>query len=332
MSGNGNAKPKIGFYWCAGCGGCEEAVVDLAEGILDVVARVDIVFWPVALDFKRSDVEAMADGEILATFINGAIRTTEQEEMCELLRRKSRLVVAFGSCSHMGGIPGLANLHDRGSIFREVYHDGPTTVNPEGTEPRTRFRDAGRDTSLPGFYDTVRSLSQVIAVDYSIPGCAPPPALLAEAVGVLLSGDLPPAGTVLAPDHALCQDCPRVDSKPDDLVVGAFKRPFEIVIDEDKCLLAQGIPCMGPSTRSGCGAPCIAGNMACTGCFGPTGRVRDFGGKILSGISSLVGSSDPEEIDRILADIPDPVGTFYRYCLPASLLRRRRMETGAETS
>ena len=53
-------KPKIAFYWCASCGGCEEAVVDLAEGILDVVAAVDIVFWPVALDFKRNDVEADA--------------------------------------------------------------------------------------------------------------------------------------------------------------------------------------------------------------------------------------------------------------------------------
>ena len=45
-------KPKVAFYWCAACGGCEETVVDLGEGILDVVAAVDIVLWPVALDFK----------------------------------------------------------------------------------------------------------------------------------------------------------------------------------------------------------------------------------------------------------------------------------------
>ena len=78
-------KPKIAFYWCASCGGCEEAVVDVAEQILDVVAGADIVFWPVALDFKRSDVEQMPDGSILATFLNGAIRTSEQEEMAGLL-------------------------------------------------------------------------------------------------------------------------------------------------------------------------------------------------------------------------------------------------------
>ena len=108
-----STKPKVAFYWCASCGGCEEAVVDLAENILDVVGAVDIVLWPVALDFKRSHVEALADGSILASFINGAVRTTEQEEMVKLLRRKSKLVVAYGACSQLGGIPGLANLWDR---------------------------------------------------------------------------------------------------------------------------------------------------------------------------------------------------------------------------
>src|SRR5512138_1454446 len=97
-------KPKVAFYWCASCGGCEESVVDLAEGILDVVAAVDIVLWPVAMDFKRADVEAMADGSILASFINGAVRTTEQAEMARLLRRKSQLVVAYGACAQLGGI------------------------------------------------------------------------------------------------------------------------------------------------------------------------------------------------------------------------------------
>ena len=112
-------------------------MVDLAEEILDVVAAADIVFWPVALDFKRSDVEQMPDGSILATFLNGAIRTSEQEEMAELLRRKSKLLVAFGSCSHLGGIPGLANLFTRESILQTVYCDAPTTENADRVLPGT---------------------------------------------------------------------------------------------------------------------------------------------------------------------------------------------------
>ena len=100
-------KPKIAFYWCASCGGCEEAVVDFAEDILGVVQAVDIVLWPVAMDFKKKHVEAMADKSIVATLLNGAIRTSEQEEMARLLRRKSQYLIAYGACAQLGGIqPG----------------------------------------------------------------------------------------------------------------------------------------------------------------------------------------------------------------------------------
>lgn len=322
-------KPKVAFYWCASCGGCEEAVVDLAEKILDVVAAVDIVFWPVALDFKRRDVEALGDGEILATFLNGAIRTSEQEEMAKLMRRKSKLMVAFGACSHLGGIPGLANVSDRKNIFRTAYLDSPSTVNPEGVMPQVSHSDNGHTVNLPLFFDTVRSLDQVVDVDLYIPGCAPTPKIIAAAVTALLSGQLPAKGSVLAPDHALCEECSRRDSKPQDLKLIEFKRPHEVLIEEDKCLLAQGVICMGPSTRAGCEALCVEGNMPCTGCFGPTSRVRDQGAKFLASLAAQIDGKEPEEIERILAQIPDPLGTFYRYSLPASALRRRKMPAAA---
>jgi F420-non-reducing hydrogenase small subunit len=318
-------KPKVAFYWCASCGGCEEAVVDFAEKILDVVGAVDIVLWPVALDFKRQDVEALPDGSILASFINGAIRTTEQEEMARMLRQKSKLVVAFGACAQLGGIPGLANLWDRKSIFQAVYHEGPTTVNPEGTEPQTCFKEDGRTVTLPGFFNTVRALDQVIEVDYYIPGCAPTPKITLEAIQTLLSGNLPAKGTVLTKDEALCEECPRKDSRPEKLELTAFKRPHQVLIDEAKCMIAQGLVCLGPATRGGCEALCLSGNMSCTGCFGPTSRVRDYGAKALSALTSIIDRKDEQEIDRVLAEVPDPVGTFYRYSLPTSLLRRRKM-------
>ena len=318
-------KPKVAFYWCASCGGCEEAVVDLAEKVLDVTAAVDIVFWPVALDFKRKDVEAMADGSLAAAFINGAVRSTEQEEMVHMLRRKAQVVVAFGSCSHLGGIPGLANLADREAVLATAYRDSPSLVNPEGTMPQTSWAENGHRVGLPGLYDTVRTLDQVIDVDYYLPGCAPTPALIANAVMALLSGQLPAKGSVLAPDIALCDECPRQKTKPEKLALSAFKRPSEVVLNEEECLLAQGVLCVGPATRAGCEALCPKGNMPCTGCFGATSRVRDQGAKAMSGIASTIGSNDAAEIERILAAIPDPIGTFYRYSLPASLLRRRRL-------
>ncbi len=317
------AKPKVAFYWCASCGGCEEAVVDLAEAILDVVTKVDIVFWPVAMDFKRRDVESMADRSITVTFLNGAIRTAEQTDMAHLLRSKSQLLVALGSCSHLGGIPGLANLFDRASILREVYVLSPSTANVEGTLPETRHRDNEYKADLPMLHETVRSLDQVVDVDYYIPGCPPTPRIFRTALQSLMGSDVPPKGTVLAPDTALCNECSRKDTKPETLAFTEFKRPQQLIIDEQRCLLAQGLLCMGPATRAGCQAPCVEGNMPCTGCCGPTSRVKDQGAKILSCLASLIDSKEDAEIDRILSTIPDPVGTFYRYGLPRSLLRKK---------
>jgi F420-non-reducing hydrogenase small subunit len=319
-------RPKVAFYWCASCGGCEEAVVDLAESILDVVQAVDIVFWPVALDFKRWDLESMADVSILASFINGAVRTTEQEEMAHLLRQKSQVVVAFGACAQLGGIPGLANLWGRREVVQAVYFDSPSTVNPERTAPAGEHFEDNKRVTLPVLFDTVKSLDQTIEVDYYVPGCPPTPKVIQQAVGTLLSGNLPPKGTVLAPDHALCEECPRKSTRPETLGIKEWKRPHQVLIDPEKCMLAQGLICLGPATRAGCEALCPNGNMPCTGCFGPTSRVRDYGGKALSAVASLVESNDEVEILRILETIPDPLGTLYRYSLPASFLQRRKME------
>lgn len=320
------AKPKVAFYWCASCGGCEEAVVDLAEAILDVVAAVDIVFWPVALDFKYKDVEGMKDGSIAVTFINGAIRTAEQEKISRLLRKKSGLVVAFGSCAHLGGIPGLANFSDKKGVFDTAYKDSVTTVNPKGTVPLEWTEVKEGELELPKFWDTVKALDQVIDVDYYLPGCAPTPKLIMAAVGAILSSKLPPKGTVLSPGKSLCDECSRKDSKPDKMSISEIKRPHEVIADPEKCFLDQGIICLGPATRGGCEERCISANMPCRGCFGPTDKVLDQGGKMLSALASIIDAKDEAEVKAVMNTIVDPAGTFYRFSLPTSLLKRKKME------
>ncbi len=324
------AKPKVAFYWCASCGGCEEAVVDLNEDILKVVEAVDIVFWPVALDFKKKDVEAMKDREIAVSFINGAIRTKEQEEMVKLFRQKSGLIVAFGSCAHLGGIPGLANFWNKDTIFTRAYKTVPSIANPEGIVPQQKTEVPEGELTLPEFYDTVKTLDQTIDVDYYLPGCAPPPDLIVNAVTAILEGKLPEKGAVLAPEKSLCDTCPRGEKKPEKISMKEIKRPHEIMIDPEKCFLEQGIICLGPATRSGCGERCINANMPCRGCFGPTKEVIDQGAKGLSAIASILGVEDEEkmseeDMQKLIDQIVDPAGTFYRFSLPSSLLRRKKL-------
>ncbi len=317
------SKPKVGFYWCASCGGCEEAVVDLNEAVLTVVDAVDIVFWPVALDFKREDVEKMADGEFAVVFMNGAIRSSEQEEMAHLLRKKAGLLVAFGSCAQLGGIPGLANLYDLKGIMNRAYFDAPSVTNDQKVTPQVETKVPEGKVTLPKLWETVKALDQVIDVDYYLPGCPPPTKLIVGAVMAILEGKLPAKGTVLAPDIALCDECPRKKTKPEKPLIKEYKRPHEIIMDPEKCLLSQGLLCLGPATRSACDSACINANMPCTGCMGPTSRVLDFGAKALSAVTSILDSNDEKEIAAAMDQIVDPTGTFYRYSLPASQLHRK---------
>ena len=172
----------------------------------------------------------------------------------------------------------------------------------------------------------MKSLDQVIDVDYYLPGCAPPPDLIMSAVTAILKGELPPKGTVLSPNKAQCDVCYRKDSKPDRIEITAVKRITTSIPDPNKCFLAEGYVCMGPATRSGCGERCIHGNMPCRGCFGPMDGVYDQGAKFLSAFASVLAPKDDAAIEAILDTIPDPAGTFYRFSLPTSLFQRKRIK------
>ena len=320
-------KPKLALYWAASCGGCEIAVVRLYAKILDVAEIFDIVFWPCIMDFKYKDVEALPDKSIDLCLFNGAIRNSEQEHMAHLLRDKSKVLVAFGACAYTGGIPGLANVANRETIFQRVYHDTPSTVNADGVRPQLSFQVPEGELTLPEFYDTVRTLAQVVPVEYFVPGCPPVKNQVEGVLQAVVEGRLPAPGSVVgASDKTVCDDCSRTREEKR---VRRFYRPYEIVPDSSRCLLEQGIICAGPATRGGCGAPCLSANMPCRGCYGPPPNVVDQGGKLLSALASIIDSQDPAEIERVADSIPDLLGVCYLFGLPASLLCRVRQEQEA---
>ncbi len=110
------------------------------------------------VDFKKKDVESIKDGEIAVSYINGAIRLSEHEERVKLLRKKSQLVIAFGSCAYTGGIPGLGNFYLKDTIFQRVYKEVPTVENPGGITPQEHTAiDAGELTLM------VKSMSNLKA-------------------------------------------------------------------------------------------------------------------------------------------------------------------------
>jgi F420-non-reducing hydrogenase small subunit len=291
-----NAKPKFAMYWAASCGGCEIAVLNIHEKILDVDANFDVVFWPVAMDAKYKD---------------------------RLLRRKSQILVAFGSCANEGCIPGLANLADSTEIVRTAFNT-PTTDNPNQIYPLTTYDVPEGEIHLPRILPVLKTLGQVVDVDYFMPGCPPESHQIAAVIDLVVQvlqgkAELPPKGSVIgAGDSAVCDECKRTRNVKS---IKAFRRIWDVAADPSLCLLEQGIPCNGPATRSGCNARCPAAGAQCIGCYGPAEGVVDYGARLISSFASVIDGNSPEEIDRILDGLVDPTGQFYRFNLAGSLLR-----------
>lgn len=318
-----NSKPKLAMYWASSCGGCDIAVLNIHEKILEVDANFEVVFWPVAVDAKYKDVEAMEDGSILLTLFNGAMRTDENVHLAKLLRRKSKILVAFGSCANEGCMPALANLCPTNEILETPFHT-LTTDNPDGILPHSSYTVPEGIITIPRLMPVVRTLDQVVPVDYYMPGCPPESHQIAAVIDLVVKvlhgeGKLPPAGSVIgAGNSTVCDECERTRGIKS---IKKFERIQNVMLDPGLCILEQGVICSGPATRNGCGALCPKAGAACIGCYGPAEGAIDFGARLMTAIASVIDSNDPGEIDEILDGIPDPAGMFYRFNMAGSLLR-----------
>lgn len=337
-------KIKLAVYWCAACGGCDVSLLDTHERLLTIGQMADIVMWPVAADGKEKDIEAMEDGEITVALINGAVRNSENEHMAKLLRQKSKIVVAYGTCAMFGGSPALANLVPGGAkeVLDYVYEKTPSTANFQAdyhmdgaVVPQTSYQAPEGELTIPTLYDTVKTLDQVIDVDYSVPGCPPLP----ETISVLLKAvedfvyngvPLPPKGTVIGvTTKTLCEECPRQKTGAR---ITELKEPFQVDVDPERCLMEQGILCLGPATVGGCGARCTRVGQPCRGCYGPTPDVQEQGASIFTAVASLfpILDEDPtcgeDKIIEIMSSIKDPLGYFYAYTVGKSLIKRAVVE------
>jgi len=337
-------KLKLAVYWAAGCGGCDVSLLDVNERILTIGDMADIVLWPIASDGKEKDIEAMKDQEITISIINGAVRNTENEHMVKLLRKKSLIVVSYGTCACFGGSPALANLVAGGKdeILDYVYDKCTTMKDFQEKQknvilPQTSVKTADGEITLPEMFDVVKSLDQVIDIDYSIPGCPPTQEsiaqLLAAVAGFAYNGEaLPPKGAVIGvTDKTLCEECPR---KKESRRITKIVEPHEIDVDPDLCLMDQGILCLGPATVGGCFAKCTRAAQPCRGCYGPTKAVSEQGASIFNAVASLfpVLDRDPicgeDEIIEIMSSVKDPLGYFYAFTMSKALINRSVAEKG----
>lgn len=311
------SKTRLAVYTATGCRACEQGILDLDGEVAALAGFADPVFWPYALGTRWDELPAEVDVALFA----GAIRTEADREAAQRLRERSGLLVAVGACAAFGGLPGLANL-------------GPGPADSAPPPPAADGMPAA-----PALEPEVRSLAQAVDVDYVVPGCPPTQSLLWAAVLALVArgesrarlsyaaarlpervasaiaaGVLPPRGTVFAGEKAVCGSCSR---RKEEKRFSTCKRPYELAEDTGRCLLEQGLVCVGVATQEGCGGLCTGAGAPCRGCFGKAPAVFDPGAKMVAAIGSTIDSADAEQIAALADGFVDLAGTVYRYALPA---------------
>lgn len=160
---------RFATVWLGGCSGCHMSFLDLDEWLIELAARVDLVYSPIA------DVKEYPEGVDLA-LVEGAVANEENLDMIRKVRARTRTLVAFGDCAVTGNVTALRNplgvaLEVLRPIYGEHYPDEPKIV--------------------PVLLDRVQPVHEVAPVDYFLPGCPPPAPRIKAVLEALLDGRMP---------------------------------------------------------------------------------------------------------------------------------------------
>ena len=109
-----------------------------------------------------------------------------------------------------GGSPGSANQVTKEEILSRAYLDNPSIEPGNRTVPRPSTQVEAGVLEIPEFYQRVYKLDDIVEVDYYVPGCPPAPAQVKAVLLAVVTGALPPKGSVVgASERAVCDDCKR---------------------------------------------------------------------------------------------------------------------------
>jgi F420-non-reducing hydrogenase small subunit len=316
-------------YAFSSCAGCDVALVNLGEKLLSLSEKVEFVYWTTATDFKMEDLKRHEELDI--AIAAGAIRTSEHLELVNLLRQKSKLLIALGSCACFGGIPSLANLYNKSKLMNTVYLESPTS-SKESDIPQPLTKLGKMELTIPEFQEWCNPVDFAADVNVYVPGCPPQEGTMewfAKTIDEYYQNRSAPKGMFLASEKSLCDTCER--KLPQKVSIDKLYRVHEIKLDQTKCFIQQGVLCHGPVTRGGCNERCMKANLPCKGCMGPIPTVRDPGAKLISVLGAILQSDNEKQLDeeglkKVVDEIHDLTGSLYTYSMPLSYIEKIRRQ------
>lgn len=171
-------KARVATASLAGCFGCHMAILDMDERLVDLMSKVEIDRSPLT-DLKR--FTRRCDIGI----IEGGCCNEENVHVLQDFRRNCDVLISLGQCAIMGGLPAMRNaiMHSDAPLrecLEEAYINGRYIRNTTHHIPN--------DPALPLLLDEVYACSEVVEIDYTIPGCAPAGELIYDTLIKLLSG------------------------------------------------------------------------------------------------------------------------------------------------
>ena len=275
---------RVAEEWLHSCSGCEIAILNIGEPLVELLSKLEFVHIPVLMDNKYfgqlGDKEHLEIPEADVGIVSGGCANEEHKEILVEMRKKCKILIALGTCATHGGLPALINSWGTEAAFDEAF--STVTTDEDAQIPAQ---------GVPKPLDRVYALDEIVDIDLLVPGCPPNPAHIAGAITALLEGK-----EVQLPTKSVCDTCPTIRKGKGDVkevkrfITNAEFDP-EKGVDEMQCLLEQGFMCMGPVTAAGCakrGAPsCISARVPFRGCFGP---VLNKGNQMLDMMNALASN------------------------------------------
>lgn len=149
--------------------------LDLDEWLVELAAVADVVYSPV-VDCK------VYPENVDVCLVEGAVANQDNLEQIRLIRRRTKVVVAFGDCAVTGNVTAMRNpLGTAEAVLQRAYLD-PTNLRPKLP------KDPG---VLPPLLDRVMPVHEVVPVDFYLPGCPPPASRIKALLAQILEGKAP---------------------------------------------------------------------------------------------------------------------------------------------
>ncbi|MFH2060189.1 MAG: methyl viologen-reducing hydrogenase [Pseudomonadota bacterium] len=283
---------KISADWLNSCSGCEIAILNLGETLLDLLPELDFVHIPILMDHKYygqlGEKEHIELPKAAVGILSGSIRNDDHMELAHEMRKKCDILIALGTCATHGGIPAMINSYTNNEMFDQYY-------STKSTDSDAKVPTDGVPTLLSRCYALNEHIQgEQIKIDIQLPGCPPHPDQIASAILALINNE-----KLELPFKSVCDTCPT--SRKGKGEVSQIKRFLttpefnpDQPIEKMRCLLEQGYLCLGPVTLGGCTgnngeAPrCISARVPCRGCYGP---VKPKGNQKLDILNALASNN-----------------------------------------